>query len=200
MNKGRIYTIVFMVIISAAFTFLLAGANALFLPKIQENEKLAELKAILYVFDLSQDGSADEVLKRFEANVKQTTVSGVALYAYLAADGQPSAYAIPFTGRGLWGGISGYLGVSAQLDQITGIVFTDQSETPGLGGRIDELAYREQFRNIAITTGTTLAYGENDGKQIDAITGATLTSNSVIRIVNQVLSETVSKLEVTGND
>lgn len=200
MNKGRIYTIVFMLIISAVFTFLLAGANALYLPKIQENEKLAEMKAILYVFDLSQDGSAEEVIQRFENSVKQTTISGIDVYEYDTADGQPSAYALAFTGRGLWGGISGYLGVSAQLDQITGIVFTDQSETPGLGGRIDELSFREQFRNIAITANTTLAYGDNGGSQIDAITGATLTSNSVMRIVNQVIQDTVSKLGGAGND
>lgn len=200
MNKGRVYTLVFMVIISAIFTFLLAGANALFLPKIQENARLAEMKAILYVFDLSQEGSAAEIQKRFEENVRQTTVSGVELYEYASADGQAAAYALPFTGRGLWGSISGYMGVSAQLDRVTGLVFTDQSETPGLGGRIDELAFREQFRNIAISAGTTLAYGETGGNQIDAITGATLTSNSVMRILNQVLSDTVSKLEVAGND
>ncbi len=200
MNKGRIYTIVFMVIISAVFTFLLAGANALFLPKIQENAKLAEMKAILYVFDLNQDGSAEEIQKRFETNVKQTTISGVDLYEYTTADGQPAAYAVPFTGRGLWGSISGYMGVSVGLNRITGLVFTDQSETPGLGGRIDELAFREQFRNIAITADTTLAYGENGGNSIDAITGATLTSNSVKRIVNQVLHDAVSKLGVQGND
>ncbi|HPJ02985.1 MAG TPA: FMN-binding protein [Candidatus Limiplasma sp.] len=200
MKKGRIYTIVFMLIISAVFTFLLAGANSLFLPKIQENARLADMRAVLYVFNLSQDGSADEVLQRFEQNIRQTTISGIDLYEYSSADGQPEAYAIPFTGRGLWGSISGYLGVLAKLDQMIGLVFTDQSETPGLGGRIDELAFREQFRNIAITANTTLTYGQTDGSQIDAITGATLTSNSVMRIINQVLDTTVSKLGVTGND
>ena len=198
MKKGRIYTIVFMLIISAVFTFLLAGANSLYLPKIQENAKIADMKAILYVFDLSQDGSSEEILQRFEKNVKQATVAGVDLYEFSDANGQLTAYAIPFTGRGLWGSISGYLGVSAKLDRITGIVFTDQSETPGLGGRIDELAFREQFRNIAITAGTAIVYGDNGGSQIDAITGATLTSNSVMRIINQVLTDTVSKLGGAG--
>lgn len=199
MKQGRIYTVVFMLIVSAFFTLLLAGANQLYLPKIQENKLLAERTAILYVFDIDQSGSAEEVLKRFEQNVKQATVSGVELYGYTSADGELIAYAVPFTGPGLWGSISGYLGVSSGLDHITGLVFTDQSETPGLGGRIDELAYREQFRDLQITTGTTLAYGEQGGSQIDAITGATLTSNSVMRILNQLLQDTVSKLEVRNN-
>ncbi len=200
MKKGRIYTIVFMLIVSAVFTLMLAGANKLFLPKIQENELLAERTAILYVFDIDQSGTAEEILARFDENVSETTISDVAVYEYKTADGAPIAYAVPFTGSGLWGTIAGYMGVSAGFDKITGVVFTDQSETPGLGGRIDELAYREQFRGIDITAGMTLAYGQNDGNNIDAITGATLTSNSVMRILNNLLDETVSKLEVANNE
>jgi Na+-transporting NADH:ubiquinone oxidoreductase subunit C len=199
MKKGRIYTVVFMLIVSAFFTLLLAGANELYLPKIQENELLAERIAILYVFDIDQSGRAEEILMRFEQNVKQTTIFEIELYEYTSTEGEPIAYAVPFTGPGLWGSISGYLGVSSELDHITGLVFTDQSETPGLGGRIDELTYREQFRGLQITAGTTLAYGEQGGGQIDAITGATSTSNSVMRILNQLLHDTVSKLEVADN-
>ncbi len=199
MKKGRIYTLVFMLIVSAFFTLLLAGTNELYLPKIQENELLAERVAILYVFDIDQSGSAEEILMRFEQNVKQTTIFGVDLYEYASAEGEPIAYAVPFTGPGLWGSISGYLGVSSGLDHITGLVFTNQSETPGLGGRIDELTYREQFRGLQITAGTTLAYGEQGGGQIDAITGATSTSNAVIRILNGLLQDTVSKLEAADN-
>ncbi len=199
MKKGRIYTVVFMLIVSAFFTLLLAGANALYRPKIQENELLAERIAILYVFDIDQSGSAEEILMRFEQNVKRATISGVELYAYTSTEGEPAAYAVPFTGPGLWGSISGYLGVSSELEHITGLVFTNQSETPGLGGRIDELTYREQFRGLRITDGTTLVYGEQGGGQIDAITGATSTSNSVLRILNQLLFDTVSKLEAADN-
>lgn len=199
MKKGRIYTVIFMLIVSAVFTSLLAGADMLFKPKIQENKLLAERTAILYVFDIDQSGNAEDILKRFDENVKQTTINDVELYEYTSADGVPIAYAVPFTGPGLWGSISGYMGVSSDLSEITGLVFTDQSETPGLGGRIDELAYREQFRGLKITPGTTLAYGEQDGGQIDAITGATLTSNSVMRILNGLLQDTISKLEVADN-
>ena len=194
MKKGRIYTIVFMLIISAVFALLLAGANAYYLPKIKENELLDERIAILYVFDIDQSGSAEEILARFDDNVNQTTLSGVELYEYKSADGNTIAYAVPFTGSGLWGSISGYMGVTAELNQITGLVFTNQSETPGLGGRIDELTYREQFKGIQIAADTTLIYGQNGDNQIDAITGATFTSNSVLRILNQLLDDTISKL------
>jgi len=200
MKKGRIYTVVFMLIVSAVFTLLLAGANTFYRPKIQENELLVERIAILYVFDIDQGGSTTEILDRFEQNVKQTTISEVELYVYASKDEEPIAYAVPFTGAGLWGSISGYMGVSTELDRITGLVFTDHSETPGLGGRIDELTYREQFKDLQIASETTLAYGSDGGGQIDAITGATSTSNAVLRILNQLLNDTVSKLEGVDND
>jgi Na+-transporting NADH:ubiquinone oxidoreductase subunit C len=199
MKKGRIYTVVFMLIVSAVFTLLLAGADAFYRPKIEENDLLAERTAILYVFDLDQSGSSAEILERFEKNIKQTSVSGVELYEYASAEGETIAWAVPFTGAGLWGSISGYMGVSPDLDRITGLVFTNHSETPGLGGRIDELTYREQFRDLQITAETTLAYGEDGGGQLDAITGATFTSNAVLRILNQLLDDTISKLEVANN-
>ena len=200
MKKGRIYTIVFMLIISAVFALLLAGANAYFLPKIKENELLDERIAILYVFDIDQSGSSQDILNRFDENVTLTTISDIKLYEYTSEDGRAIAYAVPFTGAGLWGSISGYMGVTADFHQITGLVFTDHSETPGLGGRIDELTYREQFKYIRIIAGTPLAYGTEGENQIDAITGATSTSNAVLRILNQLLEDTISKLEEAAND
>lgn len=195
MKNSYVYTVVFMLIVSALFTLLLAGANSFYKPKIEENELLAERTAILYVFDIDQSGSAAEVLKRFDDNIKETELSGIKLYEY-SAQGETIAYAVPFTGAGLWGSISGYMGVSPELDEITGLVFTNHSETPGLGGRIDELEYKEQFRGLVIDPGSSLAYGEDGGGQIDAITGATSTSNAVLKILNELLDETISRLEV----
>ena len=200
MKKGRIYTIIFMLIISAVFALLLGGANAYYLPKIKENELLDEKIAILYVFDIDSSGSNQDILNRFDENIKLTSISDIELYEYTSEDGQAIAYAVPFTGAGLWGSISGYMGVTADFQQITGLVFTDHSETPGLGGRIDELTYREQFKNLHITPETKLVYGESGESKIDAITGATSTSNAVLRILNQLLEDTISKLEEAAND
>lgn len=196
MKSGYVYTIVFMLIVSAVFTFFLAGANEILLPKIQENERLAERKSLLQVFDLDQSGTSEEVFARFDANIKQATSGGIELYTQVDASGKVLGYAVPFTGAGLWGTIRGYLGVSADLKTVLGLVFTSQNETPGLGGRIEEPAYRDQFRNLAISLDQPLAYGETDGGKLDAVTGATQTSSAVLRILNTLLTETVSKLEV----
>lgn len=196
MKSGYVYTIVFMLIVSAVFTFFLAGANQILLPKIQENERLAERKSLLQVFDLDQSGISEEIFARFDVNIKQATSGGIELYTQVDATGKILGYAVPFTGAGLWGTIRGYLGVSADLQTVLGLVFTSQNETPGLGGRIEEPAYRDQYRSLAIVPGQPLAYGQAGGGKLDAITGATLTSNAVLKILNTLLTETVSKLEV----
>src|SRR5690606_32400126 len=101
------------------------------------------------------------------------------------------AYAVPFDDNALWGALRGYLGVSADLGSTTGLVFTYQNETPGLGGRIDENWFKEQFRGLPIAPGAALAYGAQDGYDIDAISGATSSSAAVMRAVNKVLRESV---------
>jgi len=198
-TRDQIFTIVFMLVISAIFALVLAGANAFYQPKIQENALVAERSAILYVFGLDTEGTSAEILSRFDSNVKPHSASGLDMFAQVDAQGKVLGLAVPFAGAGLWGRIEGYLGVSPDLKAIKGIVFTAQNETPGLGGRIDELAYREQFRNIAIQPGTKLAYGADGGNQLDAITGATSTSKAVLQMLNDLLENTISKMEVASN-
>jgi len=74
--------------------------------------------------------------------------------------------------------------------------FTSHNETPGLGGRIDEAWFKEQFRNRKIVIGTGLSYDTEQENQLDAITGATSTSRSILNILNDVIDDTVTKLEV----
>ena len=79
---------------------------------------------------------------------------------------------------------------------MLGIVFTAQNETPGLGGRIDEAVFRNQFRDLDIVAGQDLAYGAAGGGKLDAIAGATSSSNAVLKIVNNLVDQTLPGLEV----
>ncbi len=197
--KNAFYTIGFMLAVSAVFALVLSLANAYYLPTIQANEQIDEMRDVLYVLQLETEGDDDAVQARYAEQVETLSTDMGDIHIRQDDGGQPVAYAVPFTGAGLWGSIRGYLGVSAQFDQMTGLVFTEHSETPGLGGRIDELAYREQFIDLPIDSGTQLAYGADSAEQIDAITGATSTSNAVIAILNAVLSEKLPEVEVAIN-
>lgn len=195
-KKSYPYTLIFMLVCAAAFTLVLALANAFFRPEINENEVIAEQSAILYAFDIEVPTDKSKIEETFAANVKEAQVADEAMYQHVDQDGNVLGTAIPFSGAGLWGTIRGYLAVTPDLTTAQGITFTEQNETPGLGGRIDEDWYKEQFRGIPLNAGTDVIYGQNGGTQLDAISGATQTSNSVLRIVNDVIQNKISKMEV----
>lgn len=186
MKKGYLYTIIFMAVVSIVFTGLLAGVNAAYKKKIAFNQEAALKNSILLSVGVE---SADDVNELFTEKAKENQLGDMTYYSIETDSG--TAFAIPFEGPGLWGTIRGYIGVASDLQSIQGIAFTEQNETPGLGGRIDEDWYKEQFKGVAL--GGNVSYGEESG--IDAITGATSTSNAVLKIINEFVNTTLKELE-----
>lgn len=182
MKKGYLYTIVFMALVSIVLTSILAVSNAAFLPAIKSNTLKAQKIALLDAFGVvSQDPE-----EYFDAHVKEKDFGSLRGFEI---EGDLEAYALPFEGAGLWGTIRGYLALSEDLSTIIGITFTEQNETPGLGGRIEEAQFRDQFRQMELKP---LRY---EG-ELQAITGATQTSASVLRIINNFYENVLPKLEV----
>lgn len=192
MKGGYVYTIFFMLAITIVLTAALALANIGFAPLIENNAAFAEKKALLDAFGMEITGNqqADEAL--FNQNIRQATNSrGQDLYAKLDQSSEIIGLAAPFDGAGLWGQIRGYIAFVPDGSELLGIVFTAQNETPGLGGRIDEKQYRDQFRGIVIKADQPLAYNAPGYEGLDAISGATSTSRAVLTIVNQFAEESL---------
>lgn len=109
-------------------------------------------------------------------------------------DGE-SVYVIPCYGGGLWGPIWGYLAFNADLKTIRGAYFDHASETPGLGAKIkDEAWFREQFEGKqldweSVKTVDVVKGGAPEGQTngVDAITGATITSQKLGKAINNWL-------------
>lgn len=100
-------------------------------------------------------------------------------------DGE-TKYVVPVYGMGLWGPISGYVALDSDCQTVFGAYFNHEAETAGLGAEIkDSQAWQEKFigKKIFNTNGDiALSVEKNvtDGNsQVDAVTGATLTSNGV---------------------
>ena len=194
MKREYVYTVLFTFVVSAFLTAILAGANAFFLPRIERNEELAERRAILYVLNVPFSDDA-EVERLFAESISEQQVGDLNVFAKSDDSGAVSGYAVPFQGAGLWGTIRGYMGLTADLSELLGIEFTEQNETPGLGSRIDEAWYKEQFRGIPLIDGAAVLTDEDGDLVIDAITGATSTSNAVINIVRNSTASILSRLE-----
>ena len=88
---------------------------------------------------------------------------------------------------GLWGGISGFIAVNDDRQTVYGAYFNHESETAGLGAEIkDNRAWQEKFRGKHLfkkgSADVALAVKkkvDDPDTQVDAVTGATLTSNGV---------------------
>ncbi len=113
---------------------------------------------------------------------------------YVATVNGQLVYGTQFAGPGLWGTIEGVIAVTADLREIVGIEIVSDNETPGLGGRINEPWFKDQFRGERVTAGgidVTQIAGDGDPDRvnglIDGVTGATRTSDSMEAIVNREL-------------
>lgn len=195
-KKSVAYPIVFMLILSAVLVFVLAFINKLTTPKIEFNSEIELKSKILYVFDIPVDSeNPEEIDKVFNENVEEKDYEDTKYYVYKKGD-EVEAYAVPIEGPGLWGTITGYIGVNKDFTETTGIEFIKQEETPGLGGRISEAPYKEQYRGIDISTPTDGKYVINkpaNGGNIDAIAGATQTSTFVTDMINDDLKTFIEK-------
>ena len=101
-------------------------------------------------------------------------------------------YILPMYGNGLWGPIWGYVSVDANGSTIYGATFSHQGETPGLGAEIEKPAFSDQYhdKNLFIDGVFKSIAVEKKGQrpldgaeQVDAISGGTITSKGVQRMM-----------------
>lgn len=204
MKKFSVKPILFMAVITIVYTTVLAGINAVTVDRIRLNEQLSEQLAFLYVLDITPENQeAEYVNELFQQHVQEITVNGETLFEAFDEDGNLFAYIIPIVGGAVWGELRGIVALSTDFDTVIGIDFLSHSETPGLGGRIDEPEFKEQFRGIEIDPEADrdfLVFRPNPGGQVDAISGATGTSNAVRNIFNNEMREFMSQTREALND
>ncbi len=187
MKDSFFYPIIFMTLVTAVFIALLASLNYATADTILHNQESQLQQKILYIFGILPDEGTDkDIEKIFNERVIEKQWGELSGYA-LTEGGQEAAYAVPIKGPGLWGSIIGFIGLNKNYTEIIGIEFVTQSETPGLGGRISENAYKEQFRAIDISgkVDNFIISSPEPGSNVDAIAGATQTSAAVVKLINE---------------
>jgi len=198
MKKSFIYPIIFMSIITAFFVFILASMNYSTAEKVEFLQETELMEKILYVFDIDlPSDDPEEINTIFKENIEEEEIDGEKLF-YLMEDGEVKAIAFPSGGSGLWGTIEAYVGVRSDYSEIVGVDFIEHSETPGLGGRIDEKEFKEQFRGLDLEDvegSNYIIYKPASGGNVDAIAGATLTSKSVSNFLNKDIDEFTKERE-----
>lgn len=120
------------------------------------------------------------------------------LYRGLDSAGNVVGYAVPSVYKGYGGDIEVMVGIDLE-GQVTGVEILSHGETPGLGANCTKKEFTDMFKQSAPDGFTVVkdSTGGEDGR-IDALTGATITSNAVTQAVNRAL-DIYNSLEGGGN-
>ena len=185
-------------------TLALAGAAAGLLivlaygwtaPTIERNKAAALQAAIAEVL---KDPAQCDTLFVNGSSLSPTLPAGAdpktARRVYLGydADHRRIGFAIPAAEPGFQDVVSLIFGYDPASKQLLGMKVLDSKETPGLGSKIEsDTAFDNQFgRVVAPLTGVKSdRYNPQDRHQVDMITGATISSRAVIRIISNALTQ-----------
>jgi Na+-transporting NADH:ubiquinone oxidoreductase subunit C len=111
------------------------------------------------------------------------------IYLLKKDDGSLDKVILPIHGYGLWSTLYGFIALEDNLNDIFGLQFYQHAETPGLGAEVDNPKWKAQWKGkklnnengeLMIQVAKTQKYKDH---HIDALAGATLTSNGVDNLV-----------------
>ncbi|MFO7459543.1 MAG: RnfABCDGE type electron transport complex subunit G [Desulfatiglandales bacterium] len=174
----------------ALFGMLSGGLLAAVRGSTQEKIDFQQLKFVKgpVLGDILKEAGNDPLADRFTI---QDGKEEVTLFVGVF-DGKKKAVAMEGFGSGYGGAIGVMVAVDVENDQIMGLGVTTHSETPGLGSRAkDDPSFARQFRGMSMQDPFKI---KADGGQIDALSGATVTSRGVAGGVQSV-SETYKRLK-----
>lgn len=128
-------------------------------------------------------------------------------WVYLVKDGDTiNQVILPVYGMGLWSTLYGYVAVDQDLRTIKGLTYYEHAETPGLGGEVENPAWKAKWigkqifeegvsvaeatdRNIKVGVAKGAPVGEDTKYMVDGLSGATITSRGVDSMLKYWFSE-----------
>lgn len=188
--KDQIKMIAFVVILGVIAAGILVGTENFTRAMITENETYALKSTILSAFEI--DYKADTVIGVYDETISEESVGD--LVFYYSKDGNVG---FEFEGAGLWGPIRGFMTLESDLVTIKGIQIIYNEETPGLGGVVAEQWYLDKYKGkmfdpeILITKDADVS----SNVEVDAITGATMTSSAFQLMLNENYQDRKEVLE-----
>jgi len=174
-----------VILLALVYGGALAGVQTTLGPRIAENKKRETYDVVPQLV-----AGADKA-KTIELVVETETGREVRVYKASAADGDHKGWVIPAAGQGFADRIDLLIGLNADLSTITGLYVLGQKETPGLGNYITGEPFRSQFAGKPADPNRPLVVVKSDPQascEIRAVTGATISSESVSTIVNQAIA------------
>jgi len=195
--RKHVFTVCFMVGVTFVYISIISGIHLLTAETVARNKLVFQQRAVLNAVGLEVPDSPADLVARYEELVEEFPGSdeSIAYFRVRLPDSPESdpeyALVVREFGPGLWGTVTALVGFEPDGKRYRGVIFLDHNETPGLGARIDEPWFRNQF--VGAEGPYTQLAGEPQDKtqaggkpgSIDQITGATASSRAVMEIMNK---------------
>lgn len=180
-----------LLLVTAVAGGILAGVNSVTAPVIAEREKQESFGALLEIFTEGNDFV--EVDEAALAEVKSAYPSITAVTEALK-DGENIGYAFNVKTGGYGGDITTLVGVNAD-GSIAGMKVLVMTETAGLGSRIvDDPSFAQSFTGKGVGGSVTPVRSGAGENEVMLLSGATVSTNAVVKGVNDALAAFSSNL------
>ena len=198
-KKSPAYVLSFMAAICLVFGAGIAGVNYATQGLLAKNAALHRNRVLCRAFMLDVAGSSAEAFQQaVDENLQTSAIGAGAARRVMYKRITPGKESVGFVmgGMGFWDRIEAVVVLSPDLQRVLNIQFLDQKETPGLGARVEEPWFTDQFKNLRVAwnadPGQRILVGTspsaNAPNEVDAITGATQTSMALMRFLNDELA------------
>ncbi len=130
-------------------------------------------------------------------DIEAINIKGKTVYKIFDKNNNLIGYGFLCEGEGYQGKIKIMTAVNNNFEKLLGIEIISSSETPGLGAKINEDFFKCQFKGLNIKDPIEYTKGKvRKDNEIKAITGATISSRSVVNILNKTIKELKSNIKV----
>ncbi|QTA86662.1 FMN-binding protein [Desulfonema magnum] len=200
-----------VLLLATVFGTTLAGVQTKLGPVIEANKINETMEKIptltlgeAQAEKMTEQGNALVIEPRLIEISKNGIKKFYTVYDAYYKDGTRAGFVAKASGQGYADKIELLLGLDADASTITGLFILDQKETPGLGNKVIEKHWRDQFLNQSSDKGLVVVKGKSEGShEIGAVSGATISSKSVTGIVNRTIADIKHQLilpPVSEND
>ena len=181
----------FVFIMGFLTSLVFVGMDALTAERIEANKDAAIYSAVLSHNEISfNSGNLADVFNE-NITVEEVIYEGQTLSFYINEEnGNVSFMYGVFALGGLWGPLRGVITLESDFQTIVNVTVLEEQETPGLGGKVKNRDFLDQFIGLVLIpeldrpVEVNKDAAANEANEVDEISGATGTSTAFERLLN----------------
>lgn len=186
-KEGMVPAIV-LTVICILTALLLALTNSVTkdgIEKAEEKAAMDQMKTLLP--DAEEFVAIPEDVKADVLDMTRVKAEDVLAFNEAKKAGQTIGYVITIQQKGYGGQLPIMVGIDSVKKEITGVGILTNEETPGLGKKVEKPDFLNQFKGKSAVKNFALKPASESQQKLDAVTGATISSSSVLRSLNNTI-------------